>query len=290
MTLIALALFGCSEAPEPAQLLELSCQGTGADAAEACFKLGMKQLNAPRPDYAEARRLFSMGCGVHHPASCNALGTLVRDARGGPKDMRRAANLFEVACDKEVLQACVHFAELLAGGEGVAQDLERAATLYKRACEAESSIPKACMRYGHMLQEGKGVEKKDPEHANELFTRACDEGFAPGCVAMAEVLSAKWGKENMVTAVELLDKACSIDANFGCYELAQLHRSKKAPEASAEQAGHYFQSVCRMDPSRGCFELAELMETGDVPSRPGEKEALFKQACESGNSIACDKR
>lgn len=290
MLLLSLFLFACKEAPEPAQLLDLSCAGGGSDAAEACFKLGTKELNAPRPDYSEARRLFSMGCGVHHPASCNALGTLVRDARGGPKDMVRAANLFEVACDKDVLQACVHYAEVLAAGDGIPQDVARAVTLYTKACEAENAIPKACTRLGEMYKSGEGVEKKDLDKANELFEKACTADFAPGCVARANEYIAKPGKDNLPPAVEMLEKACQLDANFGCFELAELHRTEKAPEANPEQAGHYYQSVCRLDPSRGCYELAELMAAELVPSRPGEKEALYKLACESGNSDACTKR
>lgn len=286
MLFLTLFLFGCEEAPDPSEILSNSCQDNDPD---ACFTLGTQELNAPRPDYAEARRLFSMGCGVHHASSCNALGTLVRDARGGPKDMRRSANLFKVACEKGVAQACVHHAELLAKGTGVEQDEAAAAKLYAQACETDSPIPKACTELGIFLRDAKGVDR-DKDKAVALFTAACDAGYAPGCVELANGLTQKWGKDNMIIAAGLLDKACGIDANFGCFELAELHRTKKAPDANIEQAGHYYNSICRIDPSRGCFELAELMSTEEVPSRPGEKEALYKLACESGNSDACYKR
>jgi len=289
MILISMLLLACNEAPEnPLDLLDISCNSQGEP--EACFKLGTRELNAPQPDYSDARRLFSMGCAVHHAPSCNSLGTLVRDARGGPKDMVRARNLFETSCENGLMVGCVHFADALVEDADEEGNLEKAVEMYDKACTSDSPIPKSCTSLGRMYLSGEGVEKKDKDRAEALFTEACDAEFAPACVELATIVQSKWGKDNMVTAVELLDKACTIDAQQGCFELAVLHREKKAPDATMEQAGHYFNRVCSMDQSRGCYELAELMAEELVPSRPGEKEALYKRSCESGNSEACTKR
>ncbi|MEZ4318521.1 MAG: tetratricopeptide repeat protein [Myxococcota bacterium] len=290
MTLLSILLFACTKAPEnPLEMLDVSCKRGDP---EACFKLGTKELNAPQPDYADARKLFSNGCAVHHAPSCNALGTLVRDARGGPKDMVRARDLFQTSCENGLNVGCVHFADVLASNRDVEGNLEKAVELYTKACEDESSIPKACTSLGEMTLVGDGIEKKDEERAEALFDKACKAEYAPACVQQAGVLLEKRGNRadteaNLQTATELYDKACTIDANFGCFELAVLHHEKKAPDATMEQAGHYYERVCSMDHSRGCFELAELMAAEEVPSRPGQKEALYTRACESGNSEAC---
>ena len=289
MTIIALLLtLGCNKAPEnPIEMLDVRCN---RGEAEACFTLGTRELNAPLPDYAKARKLFSDGCRVHHGASCNALGALVRDARGGPKDMVRAKRLFRVSCENGLPLGCVHYADVLAADTDTEGMQEKAVELYSQECMSDASIAKACNRLGQMLLAGEGVAKKDDEKAIQMFTKACDNDFAPACVEHAQILLGKRGKDNTATAAELLDKACSIDANFGCYELGQLHQDEKAPDANIEQAGHYYQRVCSHDHSKGCYELAELMAEEEIPSRAGEKEALYTRACESGNSEACSKR
>ncbi|MCB9673962.1 MAG: sel1 repeat family protein [Alphaproteobacteria bacterium] len=288
--LSVLLLVACNnKAPEnPLELLEVGCHRGGDP--EACFKLGTKELNAPQPDYANARKLFSMGCGVHHAPSCNSLGNLVRDARGGPKDIVRARNLYDTSCQNGLMVGCVHYADVLLENKEEEGVLEKALELYTKACDDDPSIPKACTSLGSMYKVGDGVEKKDEDKALELFEKACKAEYAPACVEQANIVIGKWGKENTAAAAELYDKACTIDANFGCFELAVLHHEKKAPDATMEQAGHYYERVCSMDHSRGCYELAELMAEELVPSRPGQKEALYTRSCESGNSEACSKR
>lgn len=288
MTILSLILLACTEAPEPAALVEMACHNQGEP--EACFTLGTEQLNSARPDYSEARKLFSMACRTHHAQACNALGTLVRDARGGPKDLVRAAELFEVSCEKDVALGCVHYADALSVGAGVEKDAEKARELYGLACEGETTIPRACTQLARSLRDSRGASREDREAADALFDKACQADYPAACVEIAGALTKKWGKDNMAVAAELYDKACAIDQNFGCFELAELHVKKKVPDANIEQAGHFYQQVCRIDSSRGCFELAELMDQKKVPSRPGEKEALYKLACEAGNSEACTKR
>jgi hypothetical protein len=292
-------LIACTEAPEPAALIEMACNRIddpalspeeANEATEACYKLGTEQLNAARPNYTEARRLLANACNTHHPRACNALGTLVRDARGGPKDLVRAADLFEVACEKGISQGCVHFADALAIGAGKPQDVERAEKLYREACESDVAIPKACTSLGIMIRDKRGARRADKEEATALFEKACKVDFPSACVQLADDLEKAWGKDNIARAAELYETACTIDPNFGCYQLAEMHESGKAPDANIEQAGRFYQAVCRIDSSRGCYELAELMSAEKVPSRPGEKEALYKLSCESGNTEACTKR
>lgn len=302
MWILTFNLLGCGnqKAPDPQMLMAQRCSEKQMatlskdeereKAAKACWSLGSDQLNAPVPDYAKARKHFGNGCAVQHAESCNALGTLVRDARGGPPDMVRAGRLFETACEKGSAIACVNFADLLREGEGIDQDLEKAVGLYQARCDAQPPLPKACASLSEMLRAGDGVEKKDEETADALLEKACDASFPPACQALGDVFAESRKKEDIEKAAELYDKACGIDANHGCFELARMHIDKKVEDASYEQAGEYFSMICRVDASRGCYELAELMTDEHVPSREGEKEALYKLACESGNSEACEKR
>src|SRR5690606_13121198 len=136
-----------------------------------------------RPDIRRARTLFSKGCNVHHPRSCNALAEMVRDAKGGPPDPKRSAELFAIACTGGVQSACVNLGIALYDGWGVKANPERAVELFTAACESEEpTAPKACSALGVAWSQGKGVEKKDLAMAEELHIKACDGGYAPGCV------------------------------------------------------------------------------------------------------------
>jgi hypothetical protein len=149
-----------------------------------------------------------------------------------------------------------------------------------------------CAALGIAYSDGVGVEK-DLQKSEDLYRHACDDDYAPACVLAGDVYeNIKRGKktENLTTALTFYDRACAIDHNFGCYEYAELHQSGKPAESSDNKAAEYFQKTCTIDPTRGCYEAAQLMEDGRVKASPTEIEALYNNACEHGNTAACDKR
>ncbi|MCB9687586.1 MAG: sel1 repeat family protein [Alphaproteobacteria bacterium] len=298
MLLSLLALSGCDNSAAEALL---TCAGGNM---EACYKEGVSASNAARPRYDEARRAFSSACmNIHHAQSCMELGRLVRDAKGGPRDLHRASELFEIACKGDLPVACVEQGLLLyKDKDGLKAQPERAAVLFSGACEKvdAASTPEdgahplasACDALGTAYREGIGVEppKSDPEKAAQLYLRACDAKFAQGCVNGGNLAAESKKKEDVANAAELYERACKLDARQGCFELATLHEQKAWPGADDQQAAVYFQKTCSIDPTRGCYEAGLLMETERVQAREGEIEYLYNLACEHGNSAACAKR
>jgi uncharacterized protein len=270
------------------------CQS--GDDNDACFELGMAAYNRPLPDVNGARRLFSKACNVHHAQSCNGLAEMVRDAKGGPRDPKRAAELFDIACRGEITTACVNLGLALYSGDGVRKDEVRAVGLFKTTCGAEPIQPEACSALGIAYEEGLGVDGMDLDIAERLQRKACDEDHPLGCVRVGMLYRARSAStaskkiENMTIAVDFLNKACRLDASSGCFELAEMHRDKLAPEPSDSKAALFFQKVCQVDPTRGCFEAAKLMESGRVRARENEIESLYNLACEHGRTEACSKR
>jgi len=289
--LLLSALLGCNQEQEPGVVLDMNCQNNDMD---ACYQLGMQALVKARPDIRTARSLFAKGCNVHHARSCNGLAEMVRDAKGGPRDPKRAAELFGIACEGGIQSACVELGMFTYDGVGVPQDQERAVELFTKACDHEAEPqPKACSALGVAWSDGKGVEKKDLDVAKQYFLKACDAEYAPACVlAGLLVAESRTGKrdENRAEAAGLLQRACELDAHFGCFELAVMHEKGEAPDARDDKAAVYYQKTCNIDPTRGCFEAARLMEQGKVTARDGEIESLYNLACEHGHAEACTKR
>lgn len=283
-------LTGCESQVEPAVLREMNCEKGDMD---ACFQIGHSALTQARPNIKQARSMFAKGCNVHHARSCNGLAEMVRDAKGGPRDPKRAAELFAIACNGGVQSACVNLGISYYDGHGVKQDHEKAVELLTGACEhPDDPQSKGCSALGVAYSEGKGV-KKDLVKAEELQTNACNAGYAPGCVLAGHLYQERrTGKrsENLMAAADLLEKACKLNPHFGCFELAVMHESKTAPDASDAKAAIFYQKTCNNDPTRGCYEAARLMELGKISAREGEIESLYNLACEHGHTEACAKR
>jgi TPR repeat protein len=287
---LALALGAC-EALDPVGTLEVRCAQSEPD-LDACYELGQQALALVRPDVTRARAMFSKGCQTHHARSCNALAEMVDEAKGGPRDPKRAVELYDIACRQQITSACVHLGLALYAGDGTRPNPERAVELFKNTCVGDAVNADACSALGLAYSEGKGVEAVDAERAERLQRKACEAEFALACSRVGDLYRARPEQrpEDVLTAVEFYDKACRLDARHGCMELAQLHSDGTAPDASAEKAALYYQKTCRIDPSRGCFDAAALMESGRVAAREGEIESLYNRACEHGHTAACAKR
>lgn len=312
------SLMGCDNSA--AEALR-TCEGGNT---EACFNDGMAALSAAQPRFSDARKAFSAACrpsvgspgagsavSQHRPKACNELARLLRDAKGGPKDEPRAIEMFEIACKDGIDRACVDLALLLYTDEPARADRAvRAVVLLTDACakvdpnrpltpEEEATkkpapvpLSDACDALGHAYEAGIGVEppKKDEEKANELYQKACDARYAPGCVSAGLLAVAKKGKDNVKKAADFYERACKLDARQGCFELAELHEKKAWPGAEDKLAVAFYKKTCNIDPTRGCYEAGALMEEGRVEAREGEIESLYNLACEHGDAHACSRR
>ena len=297
--LLLSTLLGCG-GQEPMLVLEAGCEACGRgeevlQGCDSCFQIAEGALAQTRPNIDKARSFYAKGCQVHHPNSCQALALMVRDGKGGPRDLKRAADLFGVACEKGDLQkSCTELALAMFDGSGKKQDQEGAVALFEQACGHETDPQaKACAAWGLAFMLGKGVERKDDDRAIELLTKSCEMDYAPGCVSLADLyIKRRRGstKENREIAAETYERACTLDKHHGCYELAVMHDEDKAPNSSAEKAAIYYQMTCSVDPTRGCYEAAELMASDRVTARAGEIESLYNVACEHGHGEACAKR
>lgn len=293
---IVLAVLGCAPAQDEGRA---DCTPANAD---WCFEQGLAALSEPRPRYKDARTILSKACltSQHGPA-CHRLGVLVRDAKGGPQDLQRAADLFRSGCKARHDDACIELGIAALEGRGLKQNAVQGVELLRGPCAdvagnddgvAGEAHPfsRACVALGRAYANGQGVipARPDPTEATAMYLRACDAGYAPGCVEAAAMHGTPASERE--SAVQLLEHACKLDPRVGCYELAEQHEAKTWPGASDANASLYFQKACNVDATRGCFEAAELMRSGRIQARDGEIEYLYNLACEHGHTEACASR
>lgn len=289
-----------------------TCEGGNT---QACLDDGMRALSAAKPQFGDARKAFSAACrpsvGTNagsaisqaRPTACNELAILVRDAKGGPKDVPRALDLFGIACKDGLDRACVDLGDLLySEKEDKKEDAIRAVVLFDAACakvdlehlpdDGPHDLSQACAALGRAYEVGVGVEppRPDPEKSAALYTKSCEARYAPGCVSSGNLLVATKDKKKIADAAALYERACKLDAHVGCFELAELHANKAWPDATDALAAEYYKKTCAIDPTRGCFEAGALMEEGRVPDSEGEIDSLYNVACDHGSSIACERR
>lgn len=304
---LSAGLLGCFDSSD----ILATCQGGDVT---ACYNDGVAKVRAPRPMYSDARKDFVQACMPtytkgsrpkdNHPGGCYELGKLVRDAKGGPKDLPRAVEMFQIACRAGIGDACIDLGMLVYDpddGAGISADPARAVEFFFNACNEvgvqELTDPgkpdpnaRACAALGRAYVDGQGVEnnRPDPKRAIEMYRKACDAQFAAGCASAGDLLATS--RSTVVEATELYQTACKLDARHGCFELAELHERSRFPGADIELAVDNYRKTCNIDPTRGCYEAAVLLEQRKVLPREGEVESLYNLACEYGHQEACTKR
>ncbi|HVA18328.1 MAG TPA: HcpA family protein, partial [Candidatus Dormibacteraeota bacterium] len=109
-----------------------------------------------------------------NPEAQYALGTLYKQGRGVPKDMKEAVRLWSLAALVDNADAQVEYAIALFNGESVAKNEQAAAALFHKA--ALHGNPIAQDRYARILADGRGAAR-DPVGATKwhLISKARGE-------------------------------------------------------------------------------------------------------------------
>lgn len=170
------------------------------------------------------------------------------------------------ACDGGDLPSCVAFAESLLSGS------DRNA---KKGCEAP-------------------------------LRKACDGKVGRGCSALARCLSAVILADGRETYVKdkrekatLNEQACTLDDGLGCFGVAKnyeegegVEQDDTKAEALMKKALTLMSKECKGGDGKSCLSLAMLYSPDSASTRVQKSEtkskALYKQACDAGEELACN--
>ncbi len=170
--------------------------------------------------------------------ACNEVAILT--AAGRAKEIIAPQSAFERACSLGNPAGCANSAMARSDADAAA------VKAYQQSQPQPADYPL-------LLQEGKGP--LDALSPDELFDRACQQGWADGCSRLATLhLQAKGVPRDVPRAFGALERACEL----------------KLPSA--------------------CAELGVMLLQGDgVPTDPGRGHDLLQRACRSGHQPACQR-
>jgi TPR repeat protein len=193
--------------------------GAGADAGfitdpQGCAENALRRRGDPAilPDAAAA---LARDCDMGDAPSCSIAGVMYELGRGAPRDLGRARSLYGRACHVGNARACANLAELLLVDQHAPA---RALSMLVSACEG--GVGRACVTLGRAYQDG-ALVAASPARARGLYERACGQGEAAGCRALAVILGASGDAADTDRARELLVVACTRGDDEACDRMAR---------------------------------------------------------------------
>jgi len=178
-------------------------------------------------------------CSIGSAWSCNELGLL---AVAGKAAVAEPIAMFGQACRSGIFAACENVSAMTSGrtpsahGDPLAPD------------------------YRLVLQGGRGP--LPDMNILQLFTRACDQGFAAGCGSMGDVyFQGKEIAKDQARATTIWQDACDRGHATSCLNLGVMnHMGDGVPKDDARSAT-YLARGCELGLSRACQLAAELKGT-----------------------------
>ena len=157
-------------------------------------------------------------------------------------------------------------------------------------CKAGHAL--ACAHLGENSRKGHGVER-DPIQASTWYQAACEAGLPPACNELA-VLKASGELDgiDVQAAIKRATQACKGGAPRGCGHLAELYETgggEAGPPSHLGRARQMLEIACKAGDALACLSFARQLRDAVIPNF-AEAARLFEQACQWGNSTACDER
>lgn len=98
---------------------------------------------------------------------------------------------------------------------------------------------------------------------NELYQKACDRGYMPGCFSLGISYDVGRGvKQDYFKASKLFQKACDGGYMKGCFNLGNSYVRGKGVKQNYSKAKALYQKVCESGEQKGCNNYKLLNEKG----------------------------
>ena len=193
-------------------------------------------------------------------------------------DYKEAYEYYKISCKLNNTQAC-----------DKQKVLENDA---KIACEI--GISDGCIKLAKNYE-----QKNDLEHANEIYTKLCNNNNDEACKALANnLLKGNPSEKNIKVAYELYKKVdaskantvfngehgCVLNNSLACFELGLEYYNK----GDYEKANEYYEMGCKLGDGGSCANLGinYLRGNGTLADANKAKD-FFQKACDLKIGIAC---
>jgi len=240
--------------PASTQDVQRDCQSGNGTACTALAK-----------QTGETVDLLRLACNLGDAEGCYVLGLKLRDDK-------EVAGAYEQACNGGYSQACTNLGWMYENARGVNEDLGASVRLYKRGCDGSPcSAPNnlGCVNLAKAFRAGRGTEKNDVV-ATRLFRDVCRRTPVPGSSEDAGTIARACSLAGTALVLgqgilaspdeglRLLEKGCSVDDTFGCYNLGAFYETGTGVGADRNRAITYYQRACDHGDTEACDRLTRL--------------------------------
>ncbi len=184
------------------------------------FIILLTDLSASTID--EKKQSFEDACADGNTISCHNMGLMYDYGDGVDEDDEKALGFYLKACDKDYAPSCSRAALLYEEGKGIEEDMNKAFRLYSQACGGGDGF--GC--HNAAVYYSKKETEAMKNVAIGLYSKACDEGYAPSCIYLGRMYrDAKTLSNDYELAKEKFDLACELNNTLGCKELRILEEA-----------------------------------------------------------------
>jgi hypothetical protein len=192
-------------------------------------------------------RTLDVKCQHDSARDCFALGVLLNNGTGLPREPIGAGRSLKRACDLGLESACTSVVELVkTDGDAVLRD----------PC-GRGDGP-SCFMLGSLYYGGQGVSR-NLEYSAALFQQSCAAGFTRGCGQLGEsYLFGEGVPKDVLKAKQILESACDAGYAAGCFNVGIMHRRGIATPINEPLAQARFRQGCDLGDRNACGALGQV--------------------------------
>lgn len=262
-------------------LHEQACQSSDRRACLRLFEILARGDGLTR-DLSRAIGFAERACSLGEKAACLPAGRWYLTGEGGRRDASRAADLLERACEgKGSALGCCALATVYAAGSGVVANPSQARSLFRKACSLGEG--QACIA----SYSGASEISKRVSDALVAFSESCANRYpAEGCADRVCERNDPKNREMRAGALRTLQRACDDNESHACLVLGLVYDQSLGASGDSAKAAGLLEKACAGGVPTGCYALAHLLSFGKEDLMRAK--ALYRKACETGLSVACD--
>jgi uncharacterized protein len=248
---------------DPARARKLYRMACDEEVARGCIGLGalLAEGAGGERNWGEAITLYERACELGERRGCRLSAQLARN----PPDWRcETIEACEARCEERIGRSCAEQGKLLARDERCSEARE----LYAKACAlgdptgcilagdvpslrrrcAQQRGSNECVRLGQLIKES------EPQEAQRLFRRACDQNNGPGCRELALAMPRPY---------PLYGTCCSDPRGPSPEEVRR--QEQRARERERYERDHFalLRKGCHAGDSHACWRLSEQGQLPD---------------------------
>jgi TPR repeat protein len=267
---------------------ERACEGGNLKACTQAAELYWDGAGGSPFDPERSMRFAARGCDGGDGLACSLRGRQHETGIGTEWAPALAVADYERACTAGAGLGCALLGAMYLRGHGVDPDREkalrygeRARALWVAACEGAE--PRWCT-YAASLT-GRGGEHGDLARAYDR--RACDQGFAAGCV-LVQGARLGLGTGQLGDVQRELSRLCDDGEPTACTGLASLERRTSRDAGAERRAAELAVRACELGNRDACLEAGIQSELGEwLPRDEAAMRRRLGSACERGLAEAC---